>query len=167
MHGSIIFKSFSIKSLVQYLSLLIFCSVLNGCSMFYGIACSTSILFTPSESQEKIYMPEAVVNQDYDQQIEIGIFSGLAPYYIVESPEWVTVTLMVKNKDGVWLSLITHEDWQKNVMHQEERTIIFARLQGTAPKSGNARIKIKATVGRTMCGTTDPVFALQVKVRKE
>ncbi|MEQ4978323.1 hypothetical protein ABN125_04130 [Proteus terrae] len=167
MHGSIIFKSFSIKSLVQCLFLLIFCSVLNGCSMFYGIACSTSILFTPSESQEKIYMPEAVVNQDYDQQIEIGVFSGLAPYYIVESPEWVTVTFMVKNKDGVWLSLITHENWQKHVMHQEERPIIFAHLQGTAPKSGNARIKIKATVGRTMCGTTEPVFALQVKVRKE
>ncbi|WP_368879618.1 hypothetical protein [Proteus terrae] len=167
MHGSIIFKSFSIKSLVQCLFLLIFCSVLNGCSMFYGIACSTSILFTPSESQEKIYMPEAVVNQDYDQQIEIGVFSGLAPYYIVESPEWVTVTFMVKNKDGVWLSLITHENWQKHVMHQEERPIIFARLQGTAPKSGNARIKIKATVGRTMCGTMEPVFALQVKVRKE
>ncbi|MFG0737007.1 hypothetical protein [Proteus terrae] len=100
MHGSIIFKCFSIKSLVQSLFLLIFCSVLNGCSMFYGIACSTSILFTPSESQEKIYMPEAVINQNYDQQIELGVFSGLAPYYIVESPEWVTVTLMVKNKDG-------------------------------------------------------------------
>ncbi|MGA3698760.1 hypothetical protein ACPAVH_23165 [Enterobacteriaceae bacterium TYF_5] len=167
MHGSIIFKYFSIKSLVQSLFLLIFCSVLNGCSMFYGIACSTSILFTPSESQEKIYMPEAIVNQYYDQQAEIGVFSGLAPYYIVENPEWVTVTLMVKNKDGEWLSLITHEDWQKHVMHQEERPIIFAHLQGIAPKSGNVRIKIKATVGRTMCGTTDPVFALQVKVRKE
>lgn len=167
MHGSIIFKCFSIKNLVQSLFLLIFCGVLNGCSMFYGIACSTSILFTPSESQEKIYMPEAVVNQNYDQQIEIGVFSGLAPYYIVESPEWVTVTLMVKNKDGEWLSLITDEDWQKHVMHQEERPIIFAHLQGIAPKSGNVRIKIKATVGRTMCGTTDPVFALQVKVRKE
>ncbi|WP_193014538.1 hypothetical protein [Proteus sp. FME41] len=126
--------------------------------------CSTSILFTPSEVEEKIFIPEAVVEQPYNQQIEIGKFVGLSPYFIVENPSWISVTLMSKNQDGDLIPLITENDWQSHVTHQENRPIIVAHLQGVAPKSGLARIKIKATVGRTMCGTTDPVFALQLKV---
>ena len=166
MHGRMILKNFCTNKVTKNISVLILCGLLSSCSVFYGVMCSTSILFTPSECEEKIFIPEAVIDQPYEHDIEIGEFVGLSAYYIVENPSWVTVTLMAKNQNGQLIPLITENDWKTNVTLQDKRPIIIAHLQGIPPKAGYVRVKIKATVGRTMCGTTDPVFVLQLKVRK-
>lgn len=166
MYGRIILKIFRVNVLTRNIIILALCGLLSGCSVFYDMMCSTSILLTPTEYEEKIFTPNAVIQQRYDQQIDMGKFVGLSAYYIVENPSWLTVTLMTKNQDGKLIPLITENDWKTHVIHQENPPIIMAHLQGIAPQSCHIRVKIKATVGRSMCGTTDPVFVLRLKIRK-
>ncbi|MEX9840400.1 hypothetical protein AB7X06_04530 [Providencia rettgeri] len=166
MYGRIILKIFWVNVLTRNIIILGLCVLLSGCSMFYGMMCSASILLTPNEYEEKIFTPNAVIEQLYDQQVDMGNFVGLSEYHIVENPSWLTVTLMTKNQDGELIPLITENNWKTHVINQENPPRIIAHLQGIAPKSGHTRVKIKATSGRSMCGTTDPIFVLQLKIVK-
>ncbi|HHZ8354007.1 TPA: hypothetical protein ACWMJN_002628 [Morganella morganii] len=151
---------------VRGLSVLLLCGMLSGCGVFYGAMCGSMALFTPSESVTKIPLPDAVTGRPYDQTIEIARNTGMIPFYVSDKPDWMTVTLMSENEAGEWLPLVTGEEWQTRVMKADERPLIAARLQGTPPERGNVRIKIKGAAYGTMCGSSDPVYSLQLTVKK-
>ncbi|KAA8998879.1 hypothetical protein FJU30_14415 [Affinibrenneria salicis] len=164
------------------------CLSLTGCAeMLWGVICVGGIIINPSNKYPTTEFPDATVSQPYSELVELGQFYGFEHYsYDKERvPPGFSLTLLVKNKNDEWLDLneayrrVKDEKEIKNAaqnkQYQREERVklpddeeykLWVKLSGIATTSGKYKINIIYPSQPSMCGMSDNIYPLRLKVVK-